>query len=259
MDRIDPPLAIVASEYCCGWEVAVGVSETVESQVNSLMVGPWTVTAGRKIPATEDLALMAAAGVELEATYLYSDLANSSLLGQKLNRTDAAKVIKSFLYSASTLIKYHGGEIKGFDGDRVLGVFHGHQKEMRAVRAAFNIHWVVDEVISDKASRWVAWPDGTQPIRHATGIATGAALLVRGGVRNDNDLVSIGSPPNLAAKLSELRERPERTFVDWPTWLRAFGDTDKDAAGNSLWGGPEIIIVGDSAHMFRGSSTRRKP
>ncbi len=42
---------------------------------------------------------------------------------------------------------------------------------------------------------------------------TGTVLAVRGGVRGDNDLIWIGRAPNLAAKLSDLRESPNQTFI----------------------------------------------
>jgi uridylate cyclase len=40
---------------------------------------------------------------------------------------------------------------------------------------------------------------------HGVGIDTGEAMLVRGGVHGDNDIISIGKAPNVAAKLSEVR------------------------------------------------------
>jgi adenylate cyclase len=232
-------------------------AEDIEQAVLSLMVNEWTIRQGRSIPATEAIGLKLGSGVEIECTFLYADLAESSLLGQTLSREDAAKVIKSFLFACSRLIKLHGGEVKSFDGDRVMGVFHGDEKEMRAVRAAFNIHWAVQELISDKASRWIKWPAGEKVIRHATGIATGPALMIRGGVRDSNDIASIGSAPNLAAKLSEIRGRRERTFIDTATWMKAYDDTDRDAAGQSLWNLFELIHVGGKGHAYRGTSTLR--
>lgn len=49
------------------------------------------------------------------------------------------------------------------------------------------------------------YEDFTWTMSHGVGIDTGEALLVRGGVRGNNDLISIRSAPNVAAKLSELR------------------------------------------------------
>ncbi|WP_207549168.1 adenylate/guanylate cyclase domain-containing protein [Mycobacteroides chelonae] len=42
-------------------------------------------------------------------------------------------------------------------------------------------------------------------ISHRVGIDTGESLIVRGGARNNNDLISVGAAPNIAAKLSDLK------------------------------------------------------
>lgn len=237
----------------------MGLADKIESQINSFMVGDWTIRNGQKIPDTLDLGLTASEGVEIPATFLYADLAESSNFGQNLANQDAAKIIKSFLYACSAIIKDHGGEVKSFDGDRVMGVFFGPLKEERAVRAAFNIHWEVVNVISDKASRWIEWPSGVQTVRHATGIATGTALMIRGGVRADNDLAAIGSAPNVADKLSEIRGLQERTFIDQSTWNLAFGDTWHAPDGTDLWTSHKVLTIADKYHFVYGSYTQREP
>ena len=237
----------------------MGLADKIESQINSFMVGDWTIRRGQNIPDTSDLGLTTSEGVEIPATFLYADLAQSSKFGQNLSNQDAGKIIKSFLYACSALIKEHGGEIKSFDGDRVMGVFFGPLKEERAIRAAFNIHWEVTNVISDKASRWIEWPSDIETVRHATGIATGTALMIRGGVRADNDLAAIGSAPNVAAKLSEIRGFQERTFIDKATWNLAFGDTWHAPDGRDLWTLSEVKTVGGKDHLVYGSYEQREP
>lgn len=237
----------------------MGLADRIESQINSYMVGDWTIRRGQKIPNTSDLGLTTTEGVEIPATFLYADLAQSSNLGQNLSSQDAGKIIKSFLYACSAIIKEHDGEIKSFDGDRVMGVFFGRLKEERAIRAAFNIHWEVTNVISDKASRWIEWPSDIETIRHAVGISTGTALMIRGGVRADNDLAAIGSAPNVAAKLSEIRGLQERTFIDQATWNVAYGDTWHAADGADLWTVTKTMTVANRHHSFYGSYEQRKP
>lgn len=74
------------------------------------------------------------------------------------------------------------------------------------MRAALAINWAVVEVIRPAIGR--SWSDGEKisNITHGIGIDTGEALIVRGGVRDNNDLISIGQAPNRAAKLSEKRD-----------------------------------------------------
>jgi adenylate cyclase len=44
-------------------------------------------------------------------------------------------------------------------------------------------------------------------LEYCAGADSGEAWAVRGGARNNNDLVWVGRAPNLAAKLSALREK----------------------------------------------------
>ncbi|ARC58393.1 hypothetical protein AS850_15005 [Frondihabitans sp. 762G35] len=237
----------------------MGIREDIINETSSFLILPWNVTEGRKIPSTESLGLGTRNGTSIQATFLYSDLAESSFLGQNLPQTDAAGIVKAFLYSSSAAIKWQEGEIKSFDGDRVMGVFYGANKEERAIRAAFAIIWAVASWISPLAGYFSQWPEEKKAIRHATGIATGDALFIRGGVRNDNDLVSIGAAPNVAAKLSEIRDRAESTFIDDYTWMHSFGDTWKDELGKSLWTDSQFLNIGGNVTSFRGSAVAREP
>ncbi len=50
-------------------------------------------------------------------------------------------------------------------------------------------------------------------IRHCAGVASSEVLVVRGGVLGSNDLVFIGSAPNIAAKLSAMRSTTYRSWI----------------------------------------------
>lgn len=235
------------------------IKQTMESTVNLMMVGTWNIRDGRDVPNTEAIGLGTNVGVKLQATYLYADLAKSSDFGQLLDPIDAAKIIKSFLFCTSSLIKEHGGHVKSFDGDRVMGIYHGPDKEIRAARTALKLNWVVQEVINTKARLFVDWPNQSIEIKHATGIATGEALLIRGGVRNDNDIASIGSAPNLAAKLSDRRTEDGRTFACYMTWLGIRGDAERDILGRNRWSETQSITVGGKYHIFKATNDRMIP
>lgn len=53
-----------------------------------------------------------------------------------------------------------------------------------------------------------SWSDGEDfcNISHRVSIDTGESLIVRGGARNNNGLISVGGAPNIAAKLSDLKD-----------------------------------------------------
>lgn len=180
-------------------EVITGVNDVVDTA--------WSIREGRVVPATDGVTLKNGA-VKLKATYLYADLANSSGAAQTFYRTVTAKIVRAYLNAATRIIRHYGGEIRSFDGDRVMGIFVGTHPNNQAVKAAFGINWALHKVISPKLNK--KWPDlhKNWKANHGIGIANGEALIVRGGVRDDSDLVSIGSAPNVAAKLSELRGSP---------------------------------------------------
>ena len=62
----------------------------------------WNKRKGNVVPSTEDVAL-AGGAVELEATMLYADLANSSRMAKELDRRITAKILKSFLATTARL------------------------------------------------------------------------------------------------------------------------------------------------------------
>ncbi|PQM52350.1 adenylate/guanylate cyclase domain-containing protein [Mycolicibacter virginiensis] len=177
---------------------------TIETSVNEIMKAAWNITNGAVVPKTEDVALKNG-GRLVDATYVYADLANSSKIAQSLTKEAAATIIRSFVNTATRILRNFGGEIRSFDGDRVMAIYMGDDKNWNAVRAAFAIKWAVEEVIRPAIKG--NWSDGENfyNIGHRVGIDTGESLIVRGGARNNNDLISIGGAPNIAAKLSDQK------------------------------------------------------
>lgn len=177
---------------------------SIESTVGEIIQTAWNIANGNKVPETVDVVLKNG-GKVVDATYLYADLAGSSKLAQSLTKEATAKIIKVYINTASRILKNYGGEIRSFDGDRVMAIFMGNNKNWNAARAALGIHWAVVQVIRPAIQS--GWSDGSDfcDIDHAIGIDTGEALIVRGGVRDSNDLISVGGAPNVAAKLSDIR------------------------------------------------------
>ncbi|WP_230587706.1 adenylate/guanylate cyclase domain-containing protein [Rhodococcus erythropolis] len=170
------------------------------------MTTTWKITDARVVPKTDDI-VMKDGGRRIDATYAYADLAGSTKLVQStLYDETVAKIIRAYINSATRIFREYGGEIRSFDGDRVMAIFIGDDKNRKAVRAAFAINWAVQEVIPEAIE--AAWSDGKdfKDISHRVGIDTGESLIVRGGARNNSDLISVGSAPNVAAKLSDLKE-----------------------------------------------------
>lgn len=185
---------------------------SVETSVSEILCAPWNITNGTKVPETDDI-VMKNGGRLVDATYLYADLAGSSKMAESLLKETTAKIMRAYINTASRILREFGGEIRSFDGDRVMAIFMGVDKETKAARAALAINWAVIYVLRPAIEK--NWADGKKfcDISHGIGIDTGEALIVRGGVRNNNDLISIGRAPNKAAKLSEIRDSYQLTMT----------------------------------------------
>lgn len=198
---------------------------SIESSVNDIIKASWNITKGTVVPETDDI-VMKNEGRLVDATYAYSDLADSSTIAQYLNNDVAAKIIRAFINTATRIFRNYDGEIRSFDGDRVMAIFIGEKKNWQAVRAAFAINWAVEEVIRPAIESnwdWSTTSKKLYKISHRVGIDTGESLIVRGGARNNSDLISVGGAPNIAAKLSDLKQGHATYITD-----RVFDDLDDE-------------------------------
>ncbi len=213
----------------------------------------WDKRDGRGVPETEDVALLGGA-VELSATFLYADLASSSKMAKELDRRIVAKILKSFLYCASKLIVACDGKIVSFDGDRVLGVFYGDHKNTSAAKCALQIHWAVKLIREKFETGYDSVKSASFRIAHGVGIDTGKVLAVRGGVRGSNDLIWIGRAPNLAAKLSDLRESPYCSFITASVFNTMF-ETSKYGGTNHelMWESRAWAFLGENLRVYRSN------
>lgn len=232
----------------------MALSDDLLNDVQSIIDKPWNTRKGQKVPSSSDVAL-AGGAVELDASFLYADLANSSKMAKELDRRVAAKIMKAFLATTARLVRHHGGTIVSFDGDRILGVFIGDSKNSTAAKCALQINYTVKDIIKPKfESKYDSVKNASFSIRHGTGIDTGTVLAVRAGARGDNDLIWIGRAPNLAAKLSDLRESPNYTFIT-ATVYNALNDSSKYGGKDkrNMWEQRTWKFLGDNITIYRSS------
>lgn len=226
-------------------------SDQITESMETVMSTAWKEIAGTTVPKTADVALKNGA-VRLEAAYLYADLGQSTLLQKNFKDWFAAQVIRMYLNGTSQIIRNNGGSIKSFDGDRVMGIFVGDNKRNIATKTALQINWLVSQCISpiikerlkDQTTQW--------KMTHGVGVDVGEALITRAGVRNatgettHNDLISVGRAPNIAAKLSAIRDLGAGSIVvtnDVHSYLKEpqlVGGTDQ----TPMWTGSYTRVVG---------------
>jgi len=180
----------------------LALKEDLESAVKKIFHDDnWTARDGEVVPEPKDLGLGNDA-INLNGTVLYADMSDSTKLVDRGKPYFAAEIYKTYLACAARIIKDQGGVITAYDGDRVMAVFIGTNKNTSAVRAAFKINGAVWDII--KPALKAQYPDTDYDLKHVVGVDTSRLLVSRIGVRNDNDLVWVGRAANYAAKLSGL-------------------------------------------------------
>ena len=173
---------------------------------------------GRIIPSTESLVSQNA--VRLNATFLYADLSQSSILATEFQQRTAAKIIRIFLYCMGVLVRKNKGEITSFDGDRIMSVFINKpstlslDRSSRAVVCSLQMNYTISNIIKPKVEKYFSSiRESGFDILHSVGIDTSEVLVTRAGPPGRNDRIWIGRAPNFAAKLSDIRDPIHSTWI----------------------------------------------
>lgn len=188
----------------------MNLADEIRSEVRQVFRSQWTTRDGEEVPDTENVKLGNEA-VKLAATVLYADLADSTVMVDKYKAHFCAEVFKAFLIGACRIIRANGGEITAFDGDRVMAVFIGEQKNTTAAKTALQIKWLVQEVINEELKAQYADTDFV--VRHGVGVDTSSLWVERAGIRGSNDLVWVGRAANYAAKLCSLADGAYSSWI----------------------------------------------
>ncbi len=181
------------------------------SDIKSIFATKWSSRKGNVVPEAKDVLLGNAAVTFEEAVVLYADLTESTELVDNYIDWFAAEIYEAYLHCTSKLIRYHGGEITAFDGDRVMAVFIGNSKCSSAAKCALKITHAVSNIINPAIKK--QFPDCDYTVRHAVGIDTSKLFIARTGIRGSKDLVWVGKASNYAAKLCGLRHGSYTSFI----------------------------------------------
>jgi len=212
----------------------MSLADDLSTEIGSILGQAWDVRDGQVVPTTDGV-ILAGGAVKLDATFLYADLADSTALAI-LDRRLAARVFKAFLAACTKVIKARGGEVRSFDGDRVMGVFVGSRKNTSGAKAALNIHHVCEKILRPKLeARYESCRNGAYKLEWCTGVDTSEVLCVRAGLRNSNDLVWVGRAPNVAAKLSSIRSTPYRSWISGAVFDVMNEEAKISTSGQNMW------------------------
>jgi class 3 adenylate cyclase len=193
----------------------MGLKDDLQEEVEEIFSTQWQTRKGRFVPNPEDIQLGNHAS-ELAATVLYADLADSTVMVDQQTFNVAAEVYKSYLVCAARIIKANGGSITAYDGDRIMALFIGDHKNTSAAKSGLQITWAVSNIVNPGLLS--QYGNAAYQIRHVVGVDSSVLRAARIGVRNDNDLVWVGSAANHAAKLSSISDSQSAVYISKPVY-----------------------------------------
>lgn len=207
----------------------MALKDELTNEIGTIFRSVWTTRDGQVVPAPDDIKLRNDA-VKLSGTVLYADLSESTAMVQSRTPEFSAEVYKAFLYCAAKIIRSLNGTITAYDGDRIMAVFVGDNKNSNAVKTGLKINWACKRIIQPEINKQY---NTNFVLKHTVGVDTSDLFVARTGVRGDNDLVWVGRAANWAAKLSDLPDTH-------PTWItKAIYDNMnnqvKYSSGKDMW------------------------
>lgn len=228
-------------------------ADDLSSSVSTILSQSWNIRDGTVVPSSDDVAL-AGGGVRLEATVLYADLAQSSRLATDFKQRTAAKITQSFLYCTCRLISTCGGTITSFDGDRAMGIFLSPTKNTSAAKCALHINYAMLNIIRPKVEKhFSSFRETGFAISHCVGVDTSSILAVRAGQRGSNDLIWIGRAPNLAAKLSDIRDDPYHSYITADVYSQLMDSSKYGSDRRLMWEERLFEYIGEKMTVYRSN------
>lgn len=209
-------------------------TDDLTAEVVKILKEQWQTRDTSGVPETPDLRL-GNDSAKLTGTVLYADLADSTGLVLEHSPHFAAEVYKCYLSCACRVIREKGGAITAFDGDRVMAIFIGDNKNTSAVRAALAINHAVEKIINPRIKDQYPKLVETFSVKHSVGIDTSELVVARTGIRGANDLVWVGRAANIAAKLCGLREGNYATWITDDVYKVMNAEVKTSEDGRPMW------------------------
>jgi adenylate cyclase len=224
-------------------------AEFLTKEVHRIFDTKWDARNGTVLPEPENVTLSGGA-VRVTATFLYADLAGSSLLAQYCPWETTAKIIRAYLDISTRLIRAYGGQVRSFDGDRVMGIFKTDTPNIHAVKCAREIDWMVHNVLNPKAKTYNSIKNNNIVIKHCVGVDTSEAVAVRAGISGNNDLIWIGKAPSFAAKLSDIRKYPYEVYISKECYDK-IGASNQSPDGKNIWVAETFEYAGSKYTVYK--------
>ncbi len=140
--------------------------------------------------------MVSAAAARKTVSVLFCDLADSTLLGERLDPEPLRELMGSWYAAMQSAVERHGGMVEKFVGDAVMAIFglpRAHEDDaLRAVRAALEMQKAVERLNAPLAGR------GVPELRIRIGINTGEVVT-----GDDATTLVTGDAVNTAKRLEQ--------------------------------------------------------
>lgn len=216
-------------------------SKDIENKVDTVLKDSFTQYDTDEIPdienTTDSRLTHGNTGFLGEYTFLYVDMRGSSSFTDQHRLQTITKIYKAYHHCMVECIKSFNGKIRSFDGDRVLAVFSGDRKINNAIECAMKMVGCKYDILQPKINTAF----NNDKFSLGVGIATGKTMVSKAGVgydKNNRDLIWIGDPPNLGAKLSDEADSPYSIYICKDTFGRLLETnryTTRDNVKTDMW------------------------
>jgi class 3 adenylate cyclase len=212
-------------------------SKELLAKIREILESKWTTRDGRSISEFDDVKT-GNDGIKMSGTAFCADISGSSELVTGYKSWFAAEIYKAFTISAERVVDRNNGSVISCDGDRVIAIFYGTTRNSSAVRAALQLNYVVREI--NKALKEV-YPKTAYALKHAVGVDSGEILVSRSGAKNGEQFLWIGTPVNMAARLSREGESDYATYITESVYQKLAdasklgGDPSRDMWERRTW------------------------
>lgn len=188
--------------------------DSLISETDYFFEGDYEITDGRMVPEIADVSF-GRNGKKVELAMLFIDIKESTKIVDAFRLKTAARMYQSFLRGITKIAIKNDGEVRSFNGDGVLVTFYGVSNCNNAVRSALQMMDFVKKILKPKINAYFSRQKEADNLFFDCGIGidVGDVLVVRGGIRGDNnsDLVWVGNATNYAVKLSARTKKELQT------------------------------------------------
>ncbi len=146
-------------------------------------------------------------------TVMFADIADFTVLSERLPTDEVVKILNEFLTHMTNIIFANNGTLDKYTGDGVMAVFgnigkiEAKENARRAVKTSIEMRNEL-EILQTK---WIS--AGLMPLQIRIGISTGEAIVGNIGSPQQMDLTVIGDTVNTASRLEELNKKFNTTTL----------------------------------------------